>query len=112
MLLLNIKLKFETGMSDFHQLIITIFKVKTDKLPPRIIKYIDYENSERKAFTKKLQVCLKNFHMNVSSFNEFKTTFMELLNKVVPLKNRYLRANSSKFMTKELSKAIMLRTKL
>ena len=54
MLLLNIKLKFETGMLDFHQLIITIFKVKTDKLQPRIIKYIDYENSERKAFTKKL----------------------------------------------------------
>ena len=65
-----------------------------------------------KHLLKKLQVCLKNFDMNFSSFNEFKTTFMELLNKVVPLKTRYLRANSSKFMTKELSKAIMLRTKL
>ena len=37
MLFINIKLKFETGTSDFHQLIITIFKVKPDKLPPRII---------------------------------------------------------------------------
>ena len=37
---------------------------------------------------------------------------MELLNKVAPQKNKYLRANYSKFMTKELSKAIMLRTKL
>ena len=65
-----------------------------------------------KHLLKKLQVCLKNFDMNFSSFNEFKTTFMELLNKVAPLKTRYLRANSSKFITKELSKAIMLRTKL
>ena len=37
---------------------------------------------------------------------------MELLNKVAPLKTKYLRANYSKFMTKELSKAIILRTKL
>ena len=37
-LFINIKFKFETGASDFHQLIITIFKVKPDKLPPRIIK--------------------------------------------------------------------------
>ena len=100
MLLLNTKLKFETGMSDFHQVIIIIFKVKTDKLPPGIIKYMDYENYERKEFTKKLQVTVKNFHMNVFSFIELKTTFMELLNKVAALKTRYLRANSSKFMTK------------
>ena len=37
---------------------------------------------------------------------------MELLNKFAPLKTKYLRANCFKFMTKELRKAIMLRTKL
>ena len=36
---------------------------------------------------------------------------MNLLNKFAPLKCKYLRANHSKFMTKELSKAIMLRTR-
>ena len=50
--------------------------------------------------------------MNNSSFIELKAIFMELLNKVAPQKTKYLRANYSKFMTKELSKAIMLRTKL
>ena len=50
--------------------------------------------------------------MNNSSFNELKTIFMELLNKVAPLKTKYLRVNYSKFMTKELSKAIMRRAKL
>ena len=102
----------ETGMSDFHKLIITILKVKPDKLPPRIIKYRDYKNFESKAFNNKLQVSLKNFDMNNSSFIELKTIFMELLNKVAPLKTKYLRANYSKFMTKELGKAIMLRTNL
>ena len=62
------KLKFETGTSDFHQLIFTIFKVKPDKLPPRIIKYRDYKNFERQAYNNKLQVSLKNFDVNNSSF--------------------------------------------
>ena len=57
---INIKLKFDTGTSDFHQLIIAILKVKPDKLPPRIIKYRDYKNLERKAFNSKLQVSVKN----------------------------------------------------
>ena len=37
--------------------------------------------------------------------------FMELLNEVAPLKTKFLRANHSKFVTKDVSKAIMLRTK-
>ena len=52
---INIKPKFETGMPDFHQLIITILKVKPDKLPPRIRKYRDYTNFDSKAFKNKLQ---------------------------------------------------------
>ena len=36
---------------------------------------------------------------------------MDLLNKFAPLKCKYLRANHTKFITKELSKAIMLRTR-
>ena len=60
MIFINIKLKFETGTSDFHQLIFAILKVKPDKLPPRIIKYRDYKNFERKALNNKLQVSVKN----------------------------------------------------
>ena len=94
-LFINIKFKFETGASDFHQLIITIFKVKPDKLPPRIIKYRDSKNFEWEAFNNKLQVSFRNFDMNNSCFIELKTIFMELLNKVTLLKTKYLRANYS-----------------
>ena len=31
-------LTLETGMSDFHKLIVTILKIKPNKLAPRIIK--------------------------------------------------------------------------
>ena len=64
-------------MSDFNQPIITAFKVKPDRLPPRLIKSKDYKNFERKAFNNKLQVSLKNFDMNNSSFIELKTILWE-----------------------------------
>ena len=82
-------------MSDFHQLIITRFKVQPDKLPPRIIKYRVYKNFERKAFNIKLQVSLRKLDMSNSNFIELKTIFMEILNKVALLKTKYLRANCS-----------------
>ena len=37
---------------------------------------------------------------------------MKVLNKHAPIKTKYLRANHSPFVTKELSKAILLRSKL
>ena len=37
---------------------------------------------------------------------------MEVLNKVAPQKTKFLRANHSKFVTKDVSQAIMLRIKL
>ena len=66
---------------------------------------------DSKAFYNKLQFSLKYCDMNRSSFGEFKMNFMELLNTFAPLERKYLRTNS-KFMTKELIKTIMLRTKL
>ena len=48
---------------------------------------------------------------NTISFEELQETFIDLLNKFAPLKCKFLKVNPSKFMMKELSKAIMLRTR-
>ena len=42
----------------------------------------------------------------------FKITFLNVLNKFAPLKKKYLRANQSRFVNKELNKAIMQRSRL
>ena len=42
----------------------------------------------------------------------FKNIFLKVLNKHTIIKMKYLRANHAPFVTKELSKAIMLRSKL
>ena len=44
--------------------------------------------------------------------NIFLRTFFKILDKYAPLKKKYLRANHATFLTKELRKAIMIRSKL
>ena len=51
-------------------------------------------------------------NFNESDLATLRKTFIETLDKFAPLKKNYIRANHSKFVTKELSKAIMLRSKL
>ena len=97
----------ETGLPDFHKLIVTIIKTKYERFPPKILNYRDYKNFDTKTFKDRLELTLKN----TTSFEELQKIFMDLLNKFAPLKCKYLRANHSKFMTKEFSKAIMLRNR-
>ena len=100
-------LTLETGLSDFHKLIFTIIKAKYERFPPKIANYRDYKNFDTKTFKVRLELTLKN----TTFFEGLKKISIDLLNKFAPCKCKYLRANHSKFMTKELSKAIMLRTK-
>ena len=50
--------------------------------------------------------------MSDLSVDVFKMTFLNVLNSFAPAKKKYLRANHSKFVNNELSKAMMLRAKL
>ena len=45
-------------------------------------------------------------------YQHFLNTFIEILNKHAPMKQKYLRANQGRFMTKDLHKAIMKRSRL
>ena len=72
----------------------------------------DYKNFDSSKFFEKLQLKLSNLDMSSLDFGSLKICFMELLNQIAPLKTKFMRANHSKFVTKEVSKAIMLRTKL
>ena len=105
-------LTIETGLSDFHKLIVTVLKVKHEEVPPKIIQCRDYKNFDSTRFFEKVQLSLIHLDMNSLDFGSFKNCFMELLNKVAPLKTKFLRARHSKFVTKEVSMVIMLRTKL
>ena len=55
-------------------------------------------------------ISMKGFHE--ISCEEFETLFMMTLNTHAPVKIKYIRANNSPFMNNELSKAIMVRSRL
>ena len=50
--------------------------------------------------------------MNRLGFKNLKKCFMEFSDNVSPLKTNFLRANHSKFVIKDVWKAIMLKSKL
>ena len=100
-------LTLETGLSDFHNLIIIIMKTKHESFPLKIVNYRDHKNFDTKVFKNRLKLTLKN----TTSFEELQETFMDLSNKFAPLKCKYLRANHSKFMMKELTLSCLVVTK-
>ena len=108
-------LSIETGLSNFYKLIVTFLKGKHENIPPKMKKhspYRHYKNFDSTRFFEKLQLRHAHLDMNSLDFGSLKKCFMELLNKFPSLKAKLLRANYSKFVTKDVSKAIMLRTKL
>ena len=94
---------FETGLSDFYKLIPTLFKSRS-KHPTLYhtgIKHFDSQTIE--------SVIFKKIEENTSiDFETFKCTIVDTLDKYALLK----RANHSNFVTKELSKATMNRSRL
>ena len=101
---------FETGLSDFHKLILTLFKSEIPQQRPNIISYRIYKRFDGQIFK---SVISKKIEENMSmDFEAFKCTIVDTLDKYAPLKKKYLRANHSNFVTEELSKAIMNRSRL
>ena len=99
---------FETGLSDFHLLTITEFKTSFQKREPKIFKYRNYKNNDNN----KLRSEILKYNFNYTDLRIFKETVFNIFNKYAPIKIKYVRANEAPFMTKELHKAIMKRSRL
>ena len=72
--------------------------------------YRSYKKFELENFHRILKDKLEN--LTNHSYAEFEKAFLKELNKHAPLKKKILRHNNNAFMTKELRKEIMLRSKL
>ena len=99
---------FEIGLSDFLLLTVTEFKKGFQKLPPKIVNSWDYKNFDNLKF----RLDISKFDFDTSDLEGFKNTIFCIFNKHAPIKRKYVRANEAPFMTKELHKAIMKRSKL
>ena len=103
---------FETGLSDFHKLIVIVMKSHIPKQQAKIIKYRNYKGFNETKFRSELTNILDLNIDESRNIEFFKNIFLKVLKKHAPIKTKYLRANDSPFVTKDLRKAIMLRSKL
>ena len=104
----------ETVLSDFHWMTVSVMKMTFRKLSPKRFSYQDYRNFDNSE-------CMNSIHCVLSTeeneiqhkdLNAFFKICLELLNNLAPRKKKYIRGNNKPFMTKELLKAFMQRSRL
>jgi hypothetical protein len=105
---------FELGVSDCHTMITSFLRTQISRLRPKNITYRSFKKYDRTSFLNELNTKLSNFEVsdvNVS-FDNLTNIIVTTLDKYAPLKTKTLRGNQASFMNKNLSKAIMTRSKL
>ena len=102
----------ETGLSDFHGMIVTVMTTSFQRLPPKIRHYRDYSNCDNNILRVSLFNKLSKLNTETIDLNKFVNSFIDTLNNHAPSKKKYIRSNHLPFMNKELSKEIMHRTRL
>ena len=106
---------FETGFSDHCKLIFSVFRFYFIRIPPKIIEYRNYQNfNETVFFHDHDQELLKGemYKINNKMYSTFTMGFRLVLDKLAPLKVKKIQGNQGPFMTKELWKAIINKSKI
>ena len=100
---------FETVLADHHMLISTIMKSGNFKRPSKKKLHRSYKNLD--VFNNALNLEIYSIEKN-NSYTLFEEKFLYVSYKQAPSKSKLLRYNNNAFMSKELRKSIILRSKL
>ena len=105
---------FVTGLSDFHKLVVTVLRSFYKKLSPKSISYRNNKTFDENSFLRDLDRRLirgELYNDCEEPYNKLTQIFTEVLDSHAPLKQKKIRGNQAPFMTRELSKAIMDKSK-
>ena len=105
----------ETGLSDFHKMTVTVLKTFFQKKGPKVISYRDYKNYSNDIFRQLINDDFNVLHQTSNEHQPLQTYLnvcIRALGVCAPRKTKYVRANNSPFMNKNISKAIMTRSRL
>ena len=88
---------FETGLSDFHKLTLTVVKVFHAKHKPKIIQYRDFNHFDNASFRADLlqELFIQNVHPG-----EFKYISSKVLSTHGQKKEKHVMCNQSPFINK------------
>ena len=104
----------ETGLSDFHKMIVDVMKMHFPKMKPRVIRYQKYKTFNNDAFVNTLrqELTKQKKVLDEKEQDALSEICTDVLDKHAPQRKRYVRSNHKPLMTNEISKAIMTRTRL
>ena len=105
---------FETGLSDFHGLVLTIMKTHIPRLKPKMIRYRSYKKFDPEKFLQ--DVTNIDFKADAKdadlAYRNLSSAFRKLVDKHAPLKTKVQRGNTAPFMNQQLQKATYTRSRL
>ena len=101
----------ETGLFDFLKTTAIVLKSYLEKKQPKIISYRDFPSNH---FRKQILLDFSTLHLSSDSpsLDLYVDICIRALDIYAPKNKKYLRANSSPFMNKAISKAVMNRARL
>ena len=91
----------ETDLSDFHKVIVSVFRAFVKRLLVKVTEYRNYKTFDHNEFFQDLdQELIKcNLRNEEQQYDTFTSIFWKVLDKHAPLKMKKLRENQAKFMT-------------
>ena len=90
-------------------MIVTVLKTMFPKIKPKLLLYRKYSNFVEGDFQSELKGKLQNISKDYESFEQ---AFLATLNIHATYKKKLIRANHKPYVTKQLRKAIMMRSNL
>ena len=97
-------------MSDFHKLVLCVFKATFPKSKPKEITYRNFKNFSEENFNQELRTNLRE--RCVRNYSSLENVFLDTLNEHAFLKKKVIRANHAPYVSKSLRKAITKRSNL
>ena len=85
----------ETGISDFHKMVISILYADYKKIKPTKVKYRNYKKFNIGHFKAELTQSLRTYELENIKYDEFKETFVGILNKHAHMKEKLMRQQYS-----------------
>ena len=97
---------FETSLSDFYKLVVTVLKTTFPKSPPKIITHRSYKNVSKDLFRDDLNSLLskENMALEFNSLTSFTKICIDTLNEHARIKKKTSR-KQRKFYYKRLTES-------
>ena len=102
----------ETGISDFHKMIVSVMKIFFKKQKPNVIYYRDSKKFFNDQFRADFVDELMKGNIKISRLDIFTGTALQILGKYAPMKQKIIRANEPPFMNRSIKKEVMNRSRL